>query len=585
MDIELPVEQVQQRQNTFITAFKSCFLNKISKYQNILMKNGVQISQHLSDVPAAVAYSPSFEDHIELVIGQKSGTVDLSKSLWKRGGRISTLQVFTWIYDLVRRTKAVRILRHLDGVPEDDVHAVLDQVGAEMAVAYEYQLVMLAGNCEVVRLAQHATACMLEFLNSTDGHFNPEDLLQAVLAVKPKSGRKKEILRTRAVIFRGNTVCFCWRLGQVLKQPGLRMVHNFVNAEMKHNDDDITKENISAANSSQNSVANENINDESSGICLKERLGKAKSYNKDTSSDNCTALSVNSCSVEKSDSILTLGDTGNTMPSMEESPVRLSRVIQAVNMDYEKGILMVTDHHVEASDFSPVDHSDSLLEDKTSLDGDSDNFSEHEKPDNKMQYLNREVKEDNTHAPNKNECKIDIHRDKSYADFTVTDQETRNMLKTQCNNENIIQTSQTEFNKEKMSLDLKNPDCSLTNESLSHSVNTADNDLRDVNFTHINVGATVEERAEPNQRDFNTSICQHRNTLYKFYGCFTPYGAKCRPNLYGFRGPLHVWNYRKKKYSLIYNDSVSVASLHNTEMPVDDENAHQSYSPKTICEH
>ncbi|KAK3095908.1 hypothetical protein FSP39_020668 [Pinctada imbricata] len=41
---------------------------------------------------------------------------------------------------------------------------------------------------------------------------------------------------------------------------------------------------------------------------------------------------------------------------------------------------------------------------------------------------------------------------------------------------------------------------------------------------------------------------------YKYYDCFTPYGYACRPEKYGFRGPLHVWNETEGKYTMIPND-------------------------------
>lgn len=72
---------------------------------------------------------------------------------------------------------------------------------------------------------------------------------------------------------------------------------------------------------------------------------------------------------------------------------------------------------------------------------------------------------------------------------------------------------------------------------------------------------------------------------YKFYGCFTPFGAKCRPEIYGFRGPLHVWNEKEKAYTLIYNDMVSVQRRHDREIERKHCDYHQSYIPKTSCCH
>lgn len=72
---------------------------------------------------------------------------------------------------------------------------------------------------------------------------------------------------------------------------------------------------------------------------------------------------------------------------------------------------------------------------------------------------------------------------------------------------------------------------------------------------------------------------------YTFYGCFTPYGSLCRPDKYGFRGPLHVWCDKTSRYDLLYNDKVSCNSVHKREIERDDSCVHQSYKPFTLCTH
>ena len=71
---------------------------------------------------------------------------------------------------------------------------------------------------------------------------------------------------------------------------------------------------------------------------------------------------------------------------------------------------------------------------------------------------------------------------------------------------------------------------------------------------------------------------------YKFYGCFTPYGAKCQPSIYGFRGPLHVWDDNEGKYTLVYNDRVTV-NLADCKEINDSDCVHQKYQPLTFCQH
>ena len=77
---------------------------------------------------------------------------------------------------------------------------------------------------------------------------------------------------------------------------------------------------------------------------------------------------------------------------------------------------------------------------------------------------------------------------------------------------------------------------------------------------------------------------EHRS-LYKFYGCFTPYGAKCRPHIYGFRGPLHVWNEKEGKFTFVYNDRVTAENSRTRHIPIEEDNIHQAYFPKTSCKH
>lgn len=183
--MEFDFNSVVHRQNLFMSTLKSHFLRKITKYQNILLKNGIYLSEQTCnhDDVLPEPRSQCFDDHIELVIGQKSGSPNACKTLWKIGNRISTLKLFRWIYLIVQRTKAVRILHHLDGIADSEVQAVVQSVGEEIAVAFEYQLCVLEGDIEVIELAHHAAACILTYLNSADAHFAPENLLQAILEV------------------------------------------------------------------------------------------------------------------------------------------------------------------------------------------------------------------------------------------------------------------------------------------------------------------------------------------------------------------------------------------------------------------
>ena len=183
MDFELTINQIQERQRAFCSSIKLYFIRKIKTYKEFLVNNGIQVTD-IAYGGTELTQSKSFEDHLELVIRQRTtlSTV-IRKNLRKMSGQLSTLRVFRWVYELVQRTKAERILHHFDGVSEADVCAVLNHVTAQLAVAFEFQLAMLAGPEEVSMLGRHAASCMLTYLNSPDSHFAQEELLQAVLEV------------------------------------------------------------------------------------------------------------------------------------------------------------------------------------------------------------------------------------------------------------------------------------------------------------------------------------------------------------------------------------------------------------------
>ena len=71
----------------------------------------------------------------------------------------------------------------------------------------------------------------------------------------------------------------------------------------------------------------------------------------------------------------------------------------------------------------------------------------------------------------------------------------------------------------------------------------------------------------------------------KYYDCFTPYGFSCRPDKYGFRGPLHVWNEVEAKYTMIPNDVISCCSPRRCEVKFDSGNVHHTFVPVTKCQH
>ena len=222
-------------------------------------------------------------------------------------------------------------------------------------------------------------------------------------------------------------------------------------------------------------------------------------------------------------------DVGANKASKNDANTKESvmRVVTVVDMDYEQGIMKITDHNVEASDFSPLENSSLAVDDKTSQDGDSEILSTH---NDFTDTWNEQVDTTDSHE----ELKLDID--------TSAKQDIQ-----KCNH--IF--SKTEDKNHKMSTE------TCSNDKIPLTCNDPDS-------AHI-------------------SIIEQGTCVYKFYGCFTPFGAKCRPEIYGFRGPLYVWSEAKGRYSLIYNDGVTVASLHERQLPADTASFHQAYTPRTVC--
>ena len=72
---------------------------------------------------------------------------------------------------------------------------------------------------------------------------------------------------------------------------------------------------------------------------------------------------------------------------------------------------------------------------------------------------------------------------------------------------------------------------------------------------------------------------------YQYFGCFTPFGFSCRPDKYGFRGPLHIWNEKERKYTLIPKDMTSCVSSKRRKITYNPRNIHHRYEPTLCCCH
>ncbi|KAL4224635.1 hypothetical protein ACF0H5_015333 [Mactra antiquata] len=766
--MEFNLEDICYRQRLFESTLKSSFMRKITKYKNILLKNGIHLAEDSVDGcdSSSLKHSQSFDDHIELVLGQQSESPNARKTMWKIGSRVSTLKLFQWIFQVVQRTKAARVLKHLDGVSVDDLERTLLIVGKEISVSYEYQLMMLEGDLEVIKLSQHASACMITYLNSKEASFLPENLLQAVLEIKPCNGRNKDILKTRAVVYNNVPVCLKWRLSQVLKQTGLRIfvkttistqqlcgislmknketIEDAINATDQEEDENCSR-------SCDNSIENDNGTEESKNK-LNEHSKETNIQEKNNDNDNKVDLHETSQNNEELESDKIVDD-------IKDKPTAVFRKLNVIDMDYENGVMAVTEHSVIASEFSAVDNetSDNVDGDSTFIDEDlnsegemiseiNDDYVEisklHMEVDSKDVAIVKPVSEVNderfempkTISEMKTEvdkltcdlvnnsslrpndlnvndtfcfrrqnrghncdCKNKIcSKDLSYGDDKFT--QASNLICSPCKsntelncengkcnvvkkeattadeddtideanihdkfkgaivtdtnvlptNENLnISTvitnchtgvtnvhactytgSPTDISNENRSLnyipnihsntstdsDVSLPcDWNTPNEHLktssgetSESVYTSANDKSDssenlpcknnvpnahskTSTNHKSDSAkSLQNDSKMHESNSEAKTCQNflsDQGIYKFYGCFTPYGAKCRPELYGYRGPLHVWNETECTYTLIYNDTVTVLKSHNREIVRDYTDCHQSYIPQTTCSH
>lgn len=72
---------------------------------------------------------------------------------------------------------------------------------------------------------------------------------------------------------------------------------------------------------------------------------------------------------------------------------------------------------------------------------------------------------------------------------------------------------------------------------------------------------------------------------YAYFGCFTPFGCLCRPNKYGYRAALHVWDDDLRCYRMLDNDRISCHSSHGKQIQRNVEDIHQQYKPTSCCCH
>ncbi|CAH1788222.1 unnamed protein product [Owenia fusiformis] len=65
----------------------------------------------------------------------------------------------------------------------------------------------------------------------------------------------------------------------------------------------------------------------------------------------------------------------------------------------------------------------------------------------------------------------------------------------------------------------------------------------------------------------------------KFYRCYTPWGQKCKPQIYGYRAPMYNWNEHDKVFELCSVDKTTMAQGGRTRVDFSSMDPHQQFIP------
>lgn len=199
------------------------FNRKKAKYQRILSELGVNAQSHCDDI------EDDCEDATEMIVSEYYPKGRIIRNSFRFGEDYSFRRLLRGMYNSFVRKKAMRITRPLDNIPKEDYDSVLHAASSELSVAYEYQLAMLADETQVNLVADHAVRCMIKYLKSEESVFNPTELLQAVIEDTPRCSIKyfDRELKTKIVKTDnfGMRVDQKWRLYDILKQPGIRIIN------------------------------------------------------------------------------------------------------------------------------------------------------------------------------------------------------------------------------------------------------------------------------------------------------------------------------------------------------------------------
>lgn len=218
----LPTTQdVERSRNVFITRFIARFVQKHRKYVKLLEEHGASLPEAFS--ACSVNFSASFEDEVDMIVSEKKHKIN---SVCRMKGVYNIKRLFKQIYQIVRRARASRIESKLLDISTHDIMESLNDIGSELSIAYEYQIVLLISEQEVRQLADLAVSCTMNYLKQSDSTFTRCSILEAITDTPPrKSLSRAEKVSTRIMktdIVKGRRRQK-WRLLEIFQQPGLRM--------------------------------------------------------------------------------------------------------------------------------------------------------------------------------------------------------------------------------------------------------------------------------------------------------------------------------------------------------------------------
>jgi hypothetical protein len=93
-----------------------------------------------------------------MIVSEKKRKIN---SVCRMKGIYSITRLFKQIYHIVRRARASRIESKLLDISTHDIMESLNDIGSELSIAYEYQIVLLISEQEVRQLADLAVSCTI----------------------------------------------------------------------------------------------------------------------------------------------------------------------------------------------------------------------------------------------------------------------------------------------------------------------------------------------------------------------------------------------------------------------------------------